>query len=211
MAEEYFIIGVKSFRKSVSRTCVTCQKALAKTQDQQMGMLPLNRTQPSPVFSIVGVDFAGPFTVRRGNPRRPSTIKVYICLFVCLSTRAIHLESCEDLSTDGFWIAFHAFTAARGKPSIVYSDNGTNFRGAHNELSDLYQFLSQPSNQEKIAIHVDQDRIQWNFNPPRTPHFGGLWEAGVRIMKATMKKILPSHPLYLTLSFLNCLDAHGKF
>lgn len=63
-----------------------------------------------------------------------SEVKVYGCLFTCLSTRACHLELVEDLSTDHFITALKKFIARRGRPQRIYSDNGSNFFGADNEL-----------------------------------------------------------------------------
>ena len=195
IAEDFHIIGVKRLVKAISHSCVVCQKAYARTLHQQMGQLPLVRTQMTPPFSHSGVDFAGPFKIKRGNPRNPTIIKCYICLFICMSTKAIHLELCMDLSTETFLAAFSRFVNRRGLPSDMYSDNGTNFIGASRELDDINRLLQSNSFSQKCSGHATDRNIHWHFSPPRTPHFGGLWESGVRIMKQTLSKILPPHTL----------------
>ena len=106
LAEQYYIVGARQLVKQVSRQCTICQKAYGKTSHQLMGQLPPARLQPAPPFDRVGVDFAGPLTTVRGNPRRPTRLKTYICVFVCMATKAIHLEICTDLSKDTFMASF---------------------------------------------------------------------------------------------------------
>ena len=159
-----------------------------------MGQLPTIRTTPSPPFSRVGVDFAGPFVVIRGNPRRPTRIKTYASIFVCMSTRAVHLELCSDL-TEAFIACLRRFCGRRGCPSHIYSDNGTNFVGTKNELEEVQQLLTSTSAKNSINAFTAKNRIQWHLTPPRTPHFGGLWEAGVKSMKVLLRKNLHSRLL----------------
>ena len=70
-------------------------------------------------------------------------VKGYVCLFICLSTRAVHLELVMDLSTNAFLAAFRRFTARRGCPGDLYSDNGSNYVGADRELRQIYDLLSK--------------------------------------------------------------------
>ena len=149
--------------------CVLCQKAYAKTDQEQMGQLPAHRVNPSPPFQTVGIDMAGPFLCHRGNPRRPTRIKTYVCIYVCFSTRAVHLELLTDMSARAFLASFSQFCACRGCPSVIYSDNGTNFVGADRELMEAAQSL------------LSDKTIDWKFSPSSAPHFGGLWEAGGRV------------------------------
>ena len=79
-----------------------------------MGQLPSSRVNPTVPLQTVGIDFAGPFTTRRGNPRKPTRLKTYIAIFVCFSTWAMHLEACSDLSTPAMLASFSRFTARVG-------------------------------------------------------------------------------------------------
>ena len=110
----------------ILKSCLMCRKLKAMPQNQQMAALPDVRVTPNePPFSHVGVDYFGPFMVKRGR----SELKRYECLFTCLTTRVIHLEISNTLETDSFINALQRFTARRGKPIEIRSDNGTNFVG----------------------------------------------------------------------------------
>ena len=95
------------------------------------------------MFTNVGIDFAGPITVKRGNPRKPTLTKAFVCVFVCLVTKAVHLEAVTDLSTGAFLAALKRFVARRGIPSNIYSDNGSNLQGAASGLREIR--MNQPS------------------------------------------------------------------
>ena len=120
--------------KSVCKHCVVCRKALAKTIIQFMGDLPDHRISPAKPFDYTRVDFAGSFDVKRGHTRKPVLVKVYACLFVCMSTKAMHIDCTEDLSTASFMLCFERFMNRRGFPQHVYSDIGSNFIGAARTL-----------------------------------------------------------------------------
>lgn len=115
-----------------------------------MGNLPQHRVQCNKPFDHVGIDYAGPLRIKDYRGRGSKTRKAYICIFVCCSIKAIHLELVTDLTTETFLASFGRFISRRGKPSNVYSDNGTNFVGANNELKCLYNLLAQ--NHDTIAI-----------------------------------------------------------
>ncbi len=192
LGHSYYIPGLRFFLKRLSKRCPACQRANARTISQQMGLLPSARTTLSPPFATVGVDFAGPFILRRGHTRKPVMDKAYFCLFICLTTKAIHLEVCATLDTQEFLAAFRRFSNRRGTPFAVYSDNGSNFIGAKTELQAIQRMLRISS--ESISHLATNKELQWHHIPPRSPHHGGLWEAGVREMKRLMKIIAP-HPL----------------
>ncbi len=154
-----------------------------------MGQLPLNRVQPSPPFATVGLDFAGPLLCKRGSPRKPTLVKTYVCIFICFSTKAIHLEAVSAA-------CFSRFSGRRGCPSVVYSDNGTNFKGAAwNELKKMQDLLKSSNTRNLIHHYASEHQIDWKFSPSRAPHFGGLWEAGVKSMKVLLNKIVGHHHL----------------
>ncbi len=127
LAQCYYMIGARRLVRNISRNCVVCQKTYARTSSEIMGELPSARIMPAPPFSKTGVDFAGPVTLKRGHTQKPSYVKAYISLFICLATKAVHLELVSSLSTADLLAAFHRFVARRGCPVEVLSDNGTNF------------------------------------------------------------------------------------
>lgn len=157
-----------------------------------MSDLPDYRVTPSRTFQRTGVDYAGPIQVLHKAGRGQRLYKAYIAIFVCLSTRAIHLELVGDYTSAVFLAALRRFTIRRGTPSTLYSDNGTNFRGTERELVNSFHNLIR--NHEIIA-HLANDGITWRFIPPAAPHFGGIWEAGVKSVKHHLKRVTGSHLL----------------
>ncbi|GBO46492.1 hypothetical protein AVEN_197660-1, partial [Araneus ventricosus] len=101
-----------------------------------------------------------------------------------------HLEIVNSCSTDAFIGTLKRFIARRGKPSDIYSDNGTNFVGANNELRKILKDLFNKESTGKIEDFIASEGIVWHFNPPVTPHFGGLWEAGVISLKSHLKRVV---------------------
>ncbi|XP_071644514.1 uncharacterized protein [Temnothorax longispinosus] len=147
-----------------------------------MGQLPPARVTPVRPFHNTGVDYCGPFFVRDRVRRNSKQYKAYVAIFVCMVTKAIHLELVEDMTTTAFIGALKRFISRRGKVVNMYSDNGLNFRGADNEMQDLFQ---SPDLQHAAT----EERLNWHFIPPKAPHFGGLWEAAVRSKQRLTKTI----------------------
>ncbi|XP_017463593.1 PREDICTED: uncharacterized protein LOC108357009 [Rhagoletis zephyria] len=124
------------------------------------------------------------------NCKRPRICKSYICIFVCLSTKAIHIELVTDLTAEAFIAAFKRFTSRRGKCSNLYSDNGTNFHGAHRLLTDMHKSLLKESFNHEIYSHLARDGTTWHFIPPSSPHFGGIWESNVKSIKHHLRRVI---------------------
>ncbi|XP_072398091.1 uncharacterized protein [Diabrotica undecimpunctata] len=152
-----------------------------------MAALPKDRLSSRLPFEVTGVDYAGPLLIKSRTGRGCKISKAYICLFICAVTKAIHIELVCDLSKEYFLLALKRFVARRGMPSQVLIDNGSNFIAASNELCELGRFLSQ--NENEISESCHKDNINWKFNPPYGPHFGGLWEAGVKSIKHHLRRV----------------------
>ncbi|XP_008486361.1 uncharacterized protein LOC103523064 [Diaphorina citri] len=155
-----------------------------------MSNLPSHRVQESTAFYNTGVDYAGPFQVTWSRRRGVRSQKAYLCLFVCLATKALHLELASDLSTATFLSALKRFVARRGTVKNIYSDQGTNFIGAANALNELYDLLSSQIFVDAYTRELLEHRIQFHFNPPAAPHFGGIWEANVRAVKTHLYRTI---------------------
>lgn len=186
---QYWVPSARNLIRKIIHNCVKCHRFTVKVKHQLMSSLPASRVSPSKTFAHTGVDYAGPVDIRMSKHRGKGTFKGYIVVFVCMSTKAIHLELASDLSTKTFIAAFKRFTSRRGLCSNMYSDNGTNFVGADREFRTQFDKQVQMITKE-VAEELSMQKIQWHFIPPSTPHFGGLWEAGVKAMKYHLKRIL---------------------
>lgn len=153
-----------------------------------MGQLPISRLQPSFPFQNTGTDYAGPFLLKDRRGRGSKTSKAYVCLFVCLVTKAVHLELVSELTSEAFLQSLRRFVARRGKPTNVYSDNGRNYVGANALLKELTSFFNQTA--KDLSNFAAEIGIQWHFIPSLSPHFGGLWEAAVKGTKHHLKRVL---------------------
>ncbi|XP_071837463.1 uncharacterized protein [Apostichopus japonicus] len=181
LRERFWIIGARSIVRRVVTQCFTCRRATAPKINQKMADLPFDRVKPDmPPFSFVGIDYFGPFMVKRGR----SEVKRYGCMFTCLVVRAIHIEIAHSLDTDSFIHAFQRFVARMGVPIEIRSDNGSNFVGAERELRSVIEAW----NETRITCFLQQKMIKWRFNTPYASNMGGVWERLIR----TTRKVLRS-------------------
>ncbi|XP_032682074.1 uncharacterized protein LOC116849241 [Odontomachus brunneus] len=162
-----------------------------------MAPLPRDRVVSTAPFNVAGVDYAGPVSLTasrgRGRGRGRRAFKGYIAVFVCFTTRAVHLELVGDYTASAFLAALHRFAARRGTPSTLWSDQGTTFLGASLELrTNLSDVLRQGG---PVAQALVNDGTEWKFIPPSAPHFGGLWEAKVRSVKHHLRRVIGDRPL----------------
>ncbi|XP_072397992.1 uncharacterized protein [Diabrotica undecimpunctata] len=183
------IAGRRTVRKFLHK-CVICFKVKPTAQKYIMGQLPNHRITPSRPFLNCGVDYAGPFETKTSNLRGSRVQKSYLCVFICLATKAVHLEIVSNLSTEAFLNSFKRFVSRRGLCKNIYSDNATNFVGAHRELRELFSLIHNPSCSIVYLEYFSQNQINWHFIPPLSPHFGGLWEAAVKTAKYHLRRVL---------------------
>ena len=154
-----------------------------------MGALPTSRVTIARPFSRVGLDYCGPIIIATKKGRGAKYVKAYICVFVCMVTKAIHLEVASDLTTDAFIAALKRFIARRGLPREINSDNATNFVGANRKLNQFYYQINNINKSSTISDYLHDKGITWKFIPPVSPNFGGVWEAAVKSMKAHLIRV----------------------
>ena len=186
LRQKFWFPDLRTCVKAAWHRCQRCKNQRAKLQNQEMGQLPPCRLQAyERPFTHTGLDYFGPMEVTIGRRRE----KRYGALFTCMVTRAVHIELASSLSTDPAIMAIMRMCARRGYPAHLYSDNGTNFHGANNEIRKSLKEL----NQEKIIGRLSPLGIEWHFNPPAAPHMGGCWERLVRSVKTALKSTLKEH------------------
>ncbi|XP_062541543.1 uncharacterized protein LOC134209562 [Armigeres subalbatus] len=191
---EFWPISGKTLANHVCRKCVKCFRQNPVPVAQPLGQLPQARTVPSRPFSTTGVDFCGPVYLKPVH-RKAAPQKVFIAVYICFATKAVHLELVCDLSTDAFIASLRRFIARRGIPEEIQSDNGTNFQGAKTKLNEMYRIFNSKHDQQAIFNECSSKGITWRFIPPRAPNFGGLWEAAVKTAKTSLSKTIGGHQL----------------
>ncbi|XP_062714400.1 uncharacterized protein LOC134291107 [Aedes albopictus] len=148
--ERFWPTSVWNLVRKVLHECVPCFRVRPKIQDQLMADLPPERVTPCPLLV-----------------HRPA-LKIFVAVYICLVTKAVHLELAADLSAQGFIATLKRFSSRRGKPNLIMCDNGRNFVGARRQL---------------------------DFVGSRSPNFGGLWESAVKSFKLLFKRTIGTHTL----------------
>ena len=186
----YYVPGLSRVVRKVINDCVVCRRRDAKPSPQIMAPLPDYRVpsgERQNAFTVTVMDAAGPFEVVAGRGR--ARLKRWLLIFCCSTTKAVHIEVLEDLSTDGLVMAIESFISLRPKPRVIYCDNQTSFRrlGLEMEVQE-----GQGQNFEEIRIGQVQTKtnIQFQYGPPNSPHFQGLAEAMVKQVKRAMQTSL---------------------
>ena len=190
LREKYWVPKGLSVVKKVRAGCKECQKVHGKPQIPQMAPLPPYRVdEPLCAFDEVGFDFTGHFLTMQGRGQK--RVKRYAMIFTCMHTRAIHVEMAASLDTSDCLQCIVRFISRRGKPKNFYSDRGTNFIGASREMRQLVSEI------DDAALQEEARRRGFNiiFNPPHSPHMGGVWESMVKSFKRAVYAIVPSRDL----------------
>ena len=159
----FLVLSGRRMLRDIKQSCVVCRRFDAQPASEVPAPLPQDRVQHQRAFAVVGIDHTGPVLVRDGTV----TKKSWILLFVCATTRAVHLEVVMSLSASDVLLAYRRFMAMYGEPAIIRSDNGTAFAAASKQLS-----------------------VDWRFNPPSAPWHGGFFERLVAVIKAPLRKVL---------------------
>jgi len=175
LREKFWICKTRKTVRQVISKCVKCQRFSAGRIETEPGVPPTDRVRDASIFEVVGIDLAGPLYLRDGR-------KSWIVLFTCAIYRAVHLELTTSLSTDAFLQALRRFVSRRGKPHVIYSDNGTNFIGAERALVNV--------DWNVVFASAATQRIRWKFSPPSAAWWGGWWERLVQMVKRILRKNL---------------------
>ena len=156
----YWIPQLRSICRRVLGACVNCSRYQCRPYPSPEGALAPFRAEYAPPFAHTGLDFAEYIQIT------PSK-KLYILLFTCAISRALHIEVCPDMKAESVFAAITRFMGRRGPPIAFYSDNAKSFI--------------------KLSSMVN---VRWTFIPARSPWWGGWWERLVGTVKSALRKTL---------------------
>ena len=148
--------------KKVVDSCRRCRRFKGLPYRSAEGALPAFRTVFSRPFAKIGIDYFGPMYIDSGS-------KVWILLFTCATSRAVHLELVSSQDAQNLMQALRRFFALRGTPSVIISDNAKSFR--------MLQGLVPRA-------------VSWRFIPEAAPWWGGFWERMVGVTKRALRVTL---------------------
>ena len=145
-----------------------------------MSDLPADRLHESPPFTNTGLDVFGPYLITEGLKTRKNSPekKMWAVIFTCLVSRATHIEPLTMMDTSSFVNALRRFFAIRGTCKRIRSDRGSNFVGALNQAATI----SLP----KINEELTRQNCEWELNPSKASHFGGVWERKIGCAKSIL-------------------------
>ena len=175
LQQNFYVLGLRDALRSITYKCFDCRRFKGQGLQPPMADLPdirFPQKESSVAFTNVRIDYIGPFTSARA----------YICLFNCIVTRAVHLEVTEDLTTTTCMTAIRRFVARQGQPRLFLKDNGSNFLGARKQIQRQPLQLDHEFIRQKLL----NQSVEWRLNPPSAPHFGGVWERLVLIVKRAL-------------------------
>ena len=189
LRQRFFVTGIRGLIRANLKKCPVCQRYQGSTYTPEMGQLPPYRFTSEKAFDISGIDFAGPITVRAFRARGKIGMKSYIAVIVCMTTKAVHLELVFSLNSESLIMALKRFIARRGRCSHLHSDNGRNFVGCDRAMKETRSLLKETVENEEVRSYLLRNLISWTFIPPQSPHFGGIWEAGVKSVKYHLNRL----------------------
>ena len=177
----HWIPRLRKLAKRTIRACHGCHRFQAvAAANPPPGNLPVDRTQGTHPFQVVGVDYAGPIKYRK---RGRAEGKAYIVLYACSLSRALYLDLVSSLETREFILSLKKLIARKGRPQKVYSDNGSTFVGAA-------RWLRKAMCDEKFNKFLTENGIVWQFNLSRAPWWGGQFERMVGLVKNALNKTI---------------------
>ena len=178
LQSRFWVVKGRSFVRKLIHQCMVCNKLSSKPYNvPPEPPLPSFRVSEVPPFTYVGVDYAGPLFLKG------SETKVWISLFTCCVTRAIHLELVPDMTADSFIRCFKRFSARRGLPRKVISDNSKTFKSASRIISAIL-------NSNRVTHYFAGIQVDWSFNLEKAPWWGGFFERMIRSMKGCLKRVI---------------------
>lgn len=182
--QRFWIVQGRANVKSVLRRCALCRRYEGGSYKMPpLSSFPESRVTKATPFSSTGLDYFGPVYVKNCGQVQ----KIWVCLFTCFVTRAVHLEVVFDMSTEQFLMAFRRFIAQRGTPSVILSDNAKQFKAARSVVESMWHDVVRC---DEVQSYIGNAGIKWNFITQLAPWKGGLYERLVGVVKRAFRKAL---------------------
>ena len=179
--------GPETVKRVIHHCVVCCSYEASPRKPSQFADLQSNQVSNNPLFTHIGLDFARPLYIkeacRSSKESDSDSNKVYVCLFTCASTWAVHLELTRRLNVQDFLLAFRRFASRRGLPATIQSDNAKTFQSSSKEIRKI-------ARSPEVWRYLTDNRITWNFIVEKAPWWGGYWERLVRSIKSPIKKVI---------------------
>ena len=146
-----------------------------------MSPWPRKKVALSAPFTYTGLDYFGPIYIQAESSKE----KVWVCLFTCVTVRAIHLELVKDMTAEQFLLALRRFIARRGKLTQIILDNAPQFKLAKTAIDKAWK---ETISRHEVQSYTANQGIEWNFIVELAPWMGGFYERLVGTVNGALKK-----------------------
>ena len=199
--QKVWIIKGRRLAKQICQACLICRRDAKLRLSQQMSLIREEQLQMSPPFTHVCLDFAGPYKVRDQISKR-KTMKIWILIYSCVSTKAVMFLATPGYSTEDFLCKHDEFTSRSGIPRTVVSDKGSQLVKGSIKVEEQ----DKPSNKYDWKLVMSRDsRTKWIFVTAGGQHRNGLAEATVKVMKKSLNLGLQSGEILTYAEFVTLL------
>ena len=199
LLQRYWIIKAKAIIRKTTFECLNCFRQKPPQTHQLMGNLPEARVKLTTPFVNTAIDYTGYYMIKTGTTRNAASTKAYVVMFKCMCTGAIHLDVASNLTTQACIAVIDRFVSRRGLSASFFTDNGTCFQGANNELKKILLQIHP-----EIKQYCEDKSIKWNFTTPRSPSAGGIYESGIKLMKHHLNRIMEKSYTFEQFSSILC-------
>ena len=187
LRQKYLIAGGGDYVRKIVFQCLRCKPYTAHLERPPMAPLPSRRTlaRVAP-FTHMGIDLAEKFTIKIGKGRRGHTQEVNVLVSVCMSTRAVDFQICDELNIAAFMNSLRNVISARGVPETMTSDNGGNFTGSRSLLGRLLT----AANVERLHRFARDEGFVWNLQTSEASAMSGVWERIIQMMRKILRRCI---------------------
>lgn len=179
---KFWILRGRATVRTVLKGCALCRQFEGGPYKMpQMPSLPRKRMSESKPFCKTGLDYLGPLKIKISEDIK----KVWVCLFTCMVTRAVHLEIVQDMSAKEFILCLRRFIAQRGTPEEIISDNAQQFKLASETIDQVWKNMTKCAD---VQNYASTKGITWSFIVELAPWMGGFYERIVSVVKRSPRK-----------------------
>ncbi|XP_052746144.1 uncharacterized protein LOC128199674 [Bicyclus anynana] len=184
--QRFWILDARTVIRSRIHKCNICFRMKPSHPSPIMADLPSYRLQEAKAFLFTGIDHAGPIRITLTRRRGYQSQKAYICLFVCLVTKAIHIELASDLTSDNMISCLNRFLSRRGPVNTIWTDMSGTFIGAKAQLDEIYSLLLSSDYKNEFGLELQKKTNRMENHSAAFSTF--RWNMGI---KYKMRKSSP--------------------
>ncbi|XP_066933238.1 uncharacterized protein [Clytia hemisphaerica] len=180
LLKKVFIIEGRTLVKTIKRSCERCRYLEKRTVEAIMGPIPSSSLTIAPAFYQTQVDLSGPYKSISPTNKR-ATIKIWLVIYCCCSTSAVHINTMDDYSSPSFIQSFTRFSSRYGFPIKLYCDEGSQLVKSNQDIRMSFT---------NIQSTLFKDRkVEFETCPVGAHNVNGKVERKIREVNLSIEKI----------------------